>query len=165
MSIAWKTLVEVRERRRQLALAAMLVEQRAVEQSRAGMQLAQAERQRYIDAKSAHWEGIHDAMSQGTGNIAQLANAAAWSGVLDTRISQHNALVLQAQMATRACEARLASSSQFLRQAAAGLMKAEQMWERQRVQQRRATEAGADSAIEELAPITWAARQMRRAGE
>ena len=161
MSIAWKTLIDVRERRKQLALAAMLAEQRAVEQSRAQMQLAQVEWQRCIDAKSDHWEAVRDAIAQGAVNIAQLTDAAAWSGALDTRISQHNALVQQAQIATSACEERLASSNQSLRRAAAGLMKAEEMWERQRVQQRRVTEAEADGAIEELAPITWAARQVR----
>lgn len=161
MSIAWETLIDVRERRKQLALAAMVAERRIVEQSRAQTQLAQAEQQRCIDAKSRHWQSIRDAAAQGAVNVARLCDAVAWSNALDAGISRHNTIVQQAQADTTECEQRLVARSHSLRQAVAGLMKAEQMRERRRAQQRLVSDARADSAIDDFASITWAGRQVR----
>jgi hypothetical protein len=159
MSIDWKLLIDVRERRKKIALEAMLVNRRAAERSRSEAQQAQAQWQRRVDAKLDFWQATRLATAGGSFSVSQLSDAAGWSGALDAQIAQQSVTVQQAQCAFRECEQMLEASRGRLCHAAGGVEKAERMHKRDKAMLRRVDEARFDAAIEGSTSTAWAARR------
>ena len=150
----WQRLVDLRERRRTIALEAMNTEQRAAERLEDGARSAQAGVARCEDAKTQHWQST----LAGTGlNVAQLCGAAAWSRALDGRIGAARGTFEAALAQARAGERALEASRERLRRAARGGEKADRMRERTQAEQRRAGDLRLDATIEDFAAARWAA--------
>jgi hypothetical protein len=157
MTIEWQLLADLRERRKQSALEAMLAQRRDTERSRDEAQRAQAEWQRCVEANLGHWQATRSAMAGGAFNVAQLRHAAAWSGALDARAAAQQRVVQQAQAALQERQRLLDERRDALRAAAAGVEKALHMQRRERARLASAGEARIDAVVDALAATRWAA--------
>ena len=159
MNIDWKLLIDVRERRKKIALEAMLADRRAAEQSRGEARQAQAQWQRRVEAKVDLWHATRGAMAGGSFSVAQLCDATAWGGALDAQIAQEGVVVQKAQSMAHEREQVLEMSRGQLRHAAGGVEKAAHMQKRGNSLQRRVDEARTDAATEAVAATAWASRR------
>jgi len=159
MSIEWDRLVDVHERRKKLALEAMLAERRAAEHSRAQAQREHAEWQQLVAAKATHWQAARGVFTSGGFNVAQLCDAAAWSGALDAAIAQQGQVVQQAQAASDERERALDASRAALRTAAGHVEKAARMQQRDLTERQRVSDARVEAVAEEFAATRWSARR------
>lgn len=150
----WQRLVDLRERRRAIALEAMNADQRAAEQLEGIARSAQAGLARCEDAKAGHWQST---LGEAGLNVAQLCGAAAWSRALDAQIGAARGEFEAALAQARAGERVLEASRERLRRAAGGVEKADRMRERTQVEQRRAADRRLDSHTEDFAAASWAA--------
>ena len=153
--IDWKRLIDVRERRRRLALETVHADRRAAEQGDGQVREARAALERCEDAKSGHWQA---ALADPALSVAQLSGAAAWSRVLDERIARERASVAEAAAHAQACARVLEASREALRRAAGGVEKADRMRERAQSLRRRLDDARVDAAAEEVAAARWRTR-------
>lgn len=150
----WQRLVDLRERRRTIALEAMHADQRAAERLEDGARSAQAGVARCEDAKVQHWQST---LAEAGLDVAQLCGAAAWSQALDGRIGAARDAFETALAQARAGERALEASRERLRRAAGGVEQAGRMRERTQAEQRRADDLRLDSATEDFAAARWAA--------
>jgi hypothetical protein len=150
----WQRLVDLRERRRTIALEAMNADQRAAERLEDGARSAQAGVARCEDAKADHWQST---LAESALNVAQLCGAAAWSRALDGQIGAARAAFEAALEQARAGERALEASRERLRRAAGGVEKADRMRERTQVERRRADDLRLDATTEDFAAARWAA--------
>jgi len=157
--IDWARLVEVRERRKKLALQAMLADRREAERSRAAAQREADERERRVAAKLAHWQAARGALASGAFNAAQLGTATAWSGVLDAGIAQQDGTLRDAHAALAERERVLDTSRAALRRAASGVQKVVTLQQREHERAGRIAEARLDALNEDLAATRWSARR------
>ena len=150
----WQRLVDLRERRRTIALEAMSADRRAAERLEEGARSAQAGVARCEDAKAQHWQST----LAGSGlDVAQLCGAAAWSRALDGRIGAARDAFEDALAQARAGERALEASRERLRRAAGGVEQAGRMRERTQAAQRRTDDLRLDSTTEDFAAARWAA--------
>jgi hypothetical protein len=158
--IDWVRLEDLRERRRRVALEAMLADRRAADAQARALQAAEAARAVAERAKASHWQaaGADPALS-----VAALAGAAAWSRVLDAQIARERATVAQAQAQARACTRAAEASREALRRAAGGVEKAARLAQQARSTDRRQEDARLESAAEDLATARWAAQRAHKA--
>lgn len=157
--IDWKTLVDVRERQKTVAMGVVARDRAAADRSRAALQQAQAWQQHQVQNKAAHWQATAGALSHGQCSVAQLRHAGAWSGALDAQIAQAGQLAAQAGLAHAQREQTLDASRQKLRAASGDVEKAQQMQQRARGEQLRVQELRLDETAEETASQAWAARR------
>jgi len=157
--IDWSQLVRVRERRKSIALQAMLAQRRAAEQVRAAAQAEAAERERRIAEKAAHWQAARGALADGTLRAAGLCDAAAWSGALDARIVRQAEVARRADAAAQVQEQALDERSAELRRAAGAVQKADRVREREHARALAAGESRLESATEDLVALRWAAQR------
>ena len=157
MSIAWKLLAEVRERRQHGALQAVARDRQALQASEALAQQAERQWLRQYQAKDRHWQSTVAAAEQGGCSIAQMRQAGSWSRALDARIAAAGVAALQAQAGVLMAEGVLDASRGQLRRASAELEKARQMQQRARAEQRALQERRLDEATEEVSVQLWAA--------
>ena len=150
----WQRLVDLRERRRTIALEAVNADQRAAERLEDGAWSAQAGVARCEDAKAQHWQAT---LGESGLNVAQLCGAAAWSRALDAQIGAARGAFEAALAQARAGERALEASRERLRRAAGGVEQAGRMRERTQAQQRRADDLRLDATTEDFAAARWAA--------
>lgn len=150
----WQRLVDLRERRRGIALEAMHADQRASEQLEGMARSAQAGLARCEDAKAGHWQST---LGEAGLNVAQLCGAAAWSRALDGQIGAARGAFEAALAQARAGEGALEASRERLRLAAGGVEKAGRMRERTQVERCRAADRRLDSITEDFAAAGWVA--------
>ena len=154
--IDWQRLLDVRERRRQLALETVHADRRAAEQGDGRVAEAQAALSRSEHARVDHWQAVrtHAAL-----DVAQLRGAADWHRVLDEQVARERASVAQAHEHAQACARALDASREALRLAAGGVEKADRMRERARSLARRLDDARVDAAAEDVAAARWRLRE------
>jgi len=159
VSIEWKRLIDVRERRQQVAREAVARDRRATEEGEAQASAAQAQLQVQIASKASHWQAIGSALDGGACNVAQLHDAGAWSGALDERIAHASRDASQALAIVAERQGVLEASRRQLRSAVETSERARQMEQRVKVQHQRAQDMRIDDAAEEAASQAWAARR------
>jgi len=152
VSIDWRRLHDVRERRRALALEAVAEDRRGLERSEAGVRAAEATLEASRAAQSSHWQAAREAPGL---SVAQLGAAAAWSRALDRRIADEGAAVAEARARAEASARVLEASREALRRAAGGVEKATRMGERAQSLRRRLEDLRLESAAEEIAATRW----------
>jgi len=157
--IDWGRLVQVRERRKSIALQTMLAQRRAAEQSRAQAQAQAAENERRIAEKVAHWQAARSALADGTVRAAGLCDAAAWSGALDARIAQQAQVAQQADAAAQEGERALDGRRAELRRAAGAVETACRVREREHERMRAVAESRLETATEDLVALRWSAQR------
>lgn len=164
MTFDWQRLIDIRERRRKIALEALVIEQRAVGQSRMQLQSAQAVLQQRVSAKSGHWSAIRHAMTAGEFNVSQLRDATAWGSALDVQIAHQDRIVQQAHAVMMERQQGLAVRRRAVHAAAASVAKAQRMLEREQLQQQRLDELRNDAVIDDLASSSWTMQRSAQAG-
>lgn len=155
MTVEWQLLADLRERRKRIALEAMLAQRLDTERSREEAQRAHAEWQRCVEASQGHWHATRTEMVGGAFNVAQLRHAAAWSGALEAQAAARLGMVQQAQAMAQERERLLDASREALRTAAGGVEKAEHMQRLERTRRALADDARIDTAVDELATTRW----------
>jgi hypothetical protein len=156
--IDWRRLLDLRERRRRLALEAMLADRRAADACAGAARAAEALLGQVQAARTSHWQAVG---ADAGLSVASLAGAAAWSRVLDERIARERAAVAEAEVQARAQARVLAQSRAALRRAAGGVEKATRLSERARSLGRRLEDARLEATAEDVAAALWAARRAQ----
>ena len=154
--IDWKRLVDVRERRRKLALETVVADRRSVEQGEGRVRDAQRALAHCEDTRTGHWQAVR---AEAGLSVAQLADAASWNRVLDLQVARERAAVAEAAAQAEACARVLEASREALRRAAGGVEKADRMRERAQSLRRRLEDARVDAAAEEVAAARWRRRE------
>ncbi len=159
MDIDWKLLIGVRERRQQSAQEAVARERRATEAREAQARQVEGQWQRQVAAKAQHEQALRAAFGSGACKVAQLQQAGAWHGALDSRIAQEARALSQAQAQVADQRRLLAASLQRLRNTRVGLAKAQRIQQRVKAQCRDLQVLRLEDAVEEAAVQRWAARR------
>jgi hypothetical protein len=150
----WQRLVDLRERRRTIALEAMGADRRVAEQRAGEARQAQSHVAQCEAARTGHWQAT--VASAGL-SVGQLCDAAAGGRALDARIAAARHAFDAALDEAHAAERLLEASRERLRRAAGGVEKAGRMQERTQLAQRREADARLDAATEDVAAARWAA--------
>jgi hypothetical protein len=157
--IDWPRLEELRERRRRLALEAMLADRRAADAQAHVLRAAEDARALAERAKASHWQA---AAADPALSVATLAGASTWSRVLDEQIARERAATAEAEARAQACARAVAASREALRRAAGSVEKAARLAQQARALGRRREDARLESAAEDLAAARWAAHRARQ---
>ena len=156
--IEWQRLLDLRERRRRLALEAMQADRRVADARAGAAHAAGAALARAHDTLAGHWQAA--AAAPGL-SVASLADAAAWSRVLGERIARERLAAAEAEALAQAGARALARSREALRRAAGGVEKATQLSERARSLGRRLEDARLEAGAQDLASARWSARRAQ----
>jgi hypothetical protein len=164
MAIDWTLLVDVRDRHRQQAEEAVAHERSVVQAHEAHERDAERQWQRQLQLKQQHLDATRQAVSAGGCSVADLRDASDGARALDLDIAREARALVQAQAALMRQREVLAASLQRLREASAGLDKAQRMHQEARARCARLKLLRTEDVVEEAALRVWNQRQQRHDG-
>jgi hypothetical protein len=155
MNDDWAKLARVRDAQLTVARLAVQAGRDALAQDQAHAAAARAALAGEHAAKQALWRDLAHELSQGGGAVADLRQAHAWSGALDTRIARTAQGAQAAQAAVDLQQARLDEQQARLQRALAAAEAARSTAGRVQEQERRAQEQRAQGRIDDGAAERW----------